>query len=100
MQTKLLEDHDRGTFIPVMATAFDGTEHQLLRTAGFTGQERYVIVVKLVEGGAQYDPHAWNGRTMLEAHRYIEKEWDSLLDGGVVDVEFILGETKVCKTSQ
>jgi hypothetical protein len=37
---------------------------------------------------------------MVEAHRYIEENWNALSDGDVIDVEFILGETKEKKISE
>ena len=101
MQIKLLEIRDRGTFIPVMAARFNGSEHRLFRAAGFGVGQPAIIVVKLTGGAcaAEYDPFNWpkNPRTMHEAHLAIEKSWDSLQNGSVVDVEFELGETQTRK---
>jgi hypothetical protein len=103
MQTKLLEIRDRGTFIPVMATEFKGSESGLLRVAGYAADEFYVIVTKLAGGevSAAYDPHDWPGhsRTMMEAHKFIRQHFAALAEGQVIDVEFILGETKAPKRS-
>ena len=37
---------------------------------------------------------------MVTAHEHIILNWDQLKDGDVIDVEFILGETKVKKDSE
>lgn len=37
---------------------------------------------------------------MCVAHQFIEDHFDELNDGEVVDVQFILGETKVPKVSE
>ena len=37
---------------------------------------------------------------MQTAHLYIEKNFDALKDGDVVDVQFILGESDKPKTSE
>jgi hypothetical protein len=44
----------------------------------------------------------WRGdaHTKPQAHQYIEQHWRELKDGDVIDVEFILGETDVKKTSE
>src|ERR1035438_7146136 len=99
MKTKILEIRDSGTFIPVMATAFSGEESPLLRAAGYARCEQYVIVVKLNGIEAQYSAFNWpnSSRTMREAHKYIEKNWKDIEDGDVIDVEFIIGESKTKK---
>jgi hypothetical protein len=37
---------------------------------------------------------------MPTAHLHIRDQWESIADGDVVDVEFILGETSVKKVSE
>jgi len=57
---------------------------------------------------ATTDPYFWRtnrgGRTMFEAHRWLrdtEGAWDSLPEeGGVIDVELILGEADTPKRSE
>lgn len=101
MQTKLFEIRDRGTYIPAMGIAFFGAEHPLLRAAGYAVDQHYVFLAKL-EGGGTYDPHDWKTpcRTMQVAHEWIINQWDALENGAVVDVEYVLGETKTPKVSQ
>lgn len=115
MNIKLFEVRDRSTFLAVMAIVLRGPvserELWLLRRAGYDGSqitgpeenvERYVILCKLDGVEAQYDPHAWSGRsrTMPLAHDYIIKNWKNLTSGEVIDVEFILGESKLPKDSE
>lgn len=121
MQTKLLEIRDVGTFIPVMATRLSASSPEqmyLLRRAGYgpiqrldpsaDGQppyheiEPYIVLWPLVGGHCTYDPYDWptRARTYPEAHRYIIQHWFELVNGDVVDVEFILGETKKPKVSE
>lgn len=108
MQAKTFEIRDAGTFIPVLAVRLNpGCEQDryLLARAGYGTagemQAGYVIVVKLEDCLAQYDPNRWrHGRTMEVAHRYIMEHFDDLPSGAVVDVQFILGETQKAKLSE
>ncbi len=53
-----------------------------------------------------FDPYEWpeihpgSYRTMQVSHDYVEKNWDTIKSGDVIDVEFILGETKEKKISE
>src|SRR5262249_55810951 len=90
----------------------DDAEFFLLRRAGYAEHqirpsnypaptEPYIILCKLVEVEAHYDPFDWpRNRTMTTAHRHIINHWDELTSGDVIDVEFILGETKEPKQSE
>ena len=113
MITKLFEIRDKATFIPVMATLMrpavgDDEEFYLLRRAGFNIFERpqSVILCRLecsgVDRNATYDPYSWGGgaRTYQVAHQYIIDHFDELPSGAVVDVEYILQETKQPKQSE
>jgi len=102
---KLFEIRDAATFIPVMCIAIQPDRHKkedyLLRRAGFGPDFRLIQVVWLENNKTSYDPYGWGGgRTLPEAHRYIEENWDQLKSGDVIDVEFILGETGVKKESE
>jgi hypothetical protein len=99
MQTKLLEIRDKGTFIPALAIQVDGGDGYLLRRAGF-GSHPLVILVHLEGMKCAYDPYDWGNRTMNEAHNYIQNSWESLKDGDVVDVQFVIGETAFPKLSE
>lgn len=108
MKTKTFEVRDAGTFIPVLAIKLvpaDERDRYLLARAGFgrskEEQASYVVLIHLVDGHANHDPYCWPvGRTMEEAHKYIKKNFDSLQNGAVVDVEFILGITDAPKASE
>ncbi len=78
-------------------------QRYLLRRAGYSCQldDNIVMVGYLGKGGCNYDPYDWNGsRTMKVAHDYIQKNFDDLSNGDVIDVEFILDETSEPKQSE
>lgn len=130
MEVKLLEVRDRLTFIPVIAIAMleqvpaSGLEaldpgavkritarRWLLRQAGYADDERHPTIALAHLGAAKTadrasgktfccDPYDWCDRTYQCAHIYIQTHWHDLKDGDVVDVEFILGETKKPKVSE
>jgi hypothetical protein len=109
MKTLVLELRDRATFIPILAVdmnpdAFGGSsQHYLLRRCGYPcdGQPNVLITRLDGSGGrACNDPYYWNDRTFRVAHEWIIANWHELENGSVVDVEFILGETKTPKISE
>ena len=102
MQIKFFEIRDRGTFIPAVALAFKGIESWLLRRAGYAPVERSVILINLTDGNGSSDPfgHKSGARTMQVAHQEILMKWDQFRDGQVLDVEFILRETRTPKVSE
>lgn len=112
MTVKLFEIRDRATCIPAMAVHLRNrtpAEFFLLRRAGYSAEqiggreedhERYVVLMKLDGERSTYDPFAWGDRTMHVAHLHIVEKWHTLESGDVVDVQFILGETKAPKVSE
>lgn len=110
MVSKILEIRDRATFIPVLAVQLgsdDDQERWLLHVSGYGSskeeQKKYVIIA-VISGGEPIKAHvdfpSWeNKRTMSEAHRYIEENFDSIKNGAVVDVEALLGEVESPKQS-
>jgi len=101
--TKYLELRDRGTFIPVMVTKpepANAAERYLLGRAGYRPPENYVLFTELSGLQTHHDPHKWAGRTFFAAHRWLVDHFDEVENGAVIDVEFILGETSVPKTSE
>lgn len=116
MIVKAFEVRDRCTFIPVFAVKMtpgeqngDSVEKEryLLHRAGYTYFDDSCVVLCRMEASgvdrnATYDPYAWGGgtRTYQVAHQYIIDHFDELESGAVVDVEFILGETKEPKKSE
>lgn len=107
MEVKCLELRDDGTFIPVICihpVAENAGQHYLLRRDGYRADEEEpcIIMIDAQCHGVSYDPYDWpeSARTKRTAHDYIRKHWQSLEDGDVVDVQFILGETPSPKESE
>lgn len=105
MKTKILEIRDRGTMIAALCIDMNPEneiERAYLRRYGYPCDGRPNIMVTHATGGkvANNDPYDWRCRTWGTAHLYIIEHWAGLKDGDVVDVEFILGETKFKKTSE
>ena len=114
MKVKVLDIRDEGTFIPVLAVDMnpyrdmemqepDFAQLYLLRRCGYPcdGRPNIAITDLNMDGGKAWnDPHAWGGRTYPVAHNYIIEHWESLKDGDVIDVSFILGETTAPKVSE
>ena len=111
--TKMLEVRDAATLIPVFAfraqPAFGGkgmAQNWLLARAGFgnRGDSSCVIFGRLdcagISMNCTYDPFSWRDRTMQTAHQYVQRHFDELKDGDVVDVQHILGETSTPKQSE
>jgi len=121
MQVKLFEVRDAATFIPCFGILMsptpnwsgpvydygpDGTSNEaethLLRRAGYGFEYPLVLFGRLEGGETNHDPFNWRGpsRTMPEAHRFITLHWKDLESGTIIDVEYILGETKTSKVSE
>ena len=106
MQVKILEIRDSGTFIPCLAVdmhADNPMQWYYLERCGYPGGPHPNIAIShLAANGTKLwnDPYAWHGRTWPVAHNYIIDNWDSLKDGDVIDVEFILKETPEPKASE
>lgn len=105
MKAKALEIRDVATFIPALAVDINPDNDQqryLMRRCGYPcdGRPNVILTMLSGDGKANNDPHSWGGRTYPVAHNYIIDHWDELSDGDVVDVSFILGETKEPKVSE
>ena len=105
METKALEIRDEHTFIATLAVDMNPAndkQRNLLRRCGYPCEGKpNIIVTKLSGSGpATNDPYDWGDRTWATAHHYIIEHWNELNDGDVVDVSFILGETKTPKVSE
>lgn len=107
MEVKLLEIRDRATFIPVLCMLMESHHSQesyLLGRAGYRPGfhlVRQVLMTSLNSPDkSDYDPSAWGNRTRETAHCWIADNWDDILTGDVIDVEFIRGETKEKKISE
>ena len=107
MKTKLFELRDKGTFIPIIATLMakpaNEAEAYLLRRAGYSigPDDHWLVLLDRLEGGhSDYDPKRGGPRTYPVAHQYIQDHWPELVSGQVIDVEFILNETRHPKVSE
>jgi len=105
MKTKLLEIRDEATMIIALCVDMNpDTEFQYkaLWRYGYPCDESPNILITHSSGGkvAENDPYSWGDRTMTVAHNYIIEHWNELNEGDVVDVSFILGETKQPKVSE
>lgn len=98
MNIKFVEIRDRHTFVPALAFQIHGDDHYLARRAGFDSP--MVCLVILATQRWAYDPWSWGNRTYHTAHLWLSKHWDEFESGGVVDVEFILGERATPKVSE
>jgi hypothetical protein len=87
----------------------DDHEEFLLRWAGYAQAQitnadapPYILLTNNLGGGGswEYDPYNWDNRSMKAAHIYIADHWNDLISGQVIDVEFILGESKTPKVSE
>lgn len=108
MEIKLLEIQDRATCIAAIAIrpgTPDSMERDprlgrqaqfLLGKAGFnTAPSQNAILLGPLQGGKlttdPYD-HESGARTWCAAHQYIERHFDELSDGAIIDVRVITGE--------
>lgn len=111
MKVKLFEIRDSGTFIQALAIKIEckgasEQERYLLRRCGFGERGGYAILLHHLQSDkGSMDVYNWpkvNGdlRTMPQAHAYLEKHFDELESGSVIDIEYILGEKPTKKISE
>lgn len=96
METKLFVVHDDSTEIFISASKYDSptatyAERRILEMAGLGYGTGYKIqVTDLTSGETQRDKFKWNfGRTMRLAHTFLEKEFDNMKSGSVIDVRVL-----------
>ena len=106
MEIKCLEIRDRHTFVPVICirpVADNEAQRFLLQRDGYRADwsEPCIIMIDAQCRGVSYDCYEWTDRrTKGHAHHYIAEHWEELVDGDVIDVEYILCETSVKKRSE
>lgn len=107
MQTKVLEIRDRHTFIGVLCVDMqpeNDAQRYHMRRCGYPCDGRPNIVMTKLSADhtpATNDPYQWkDGRTFPVAHNWIIENWETVADGDVIDVEFILGEKPTKKISE
>ena len=111
IETKIFEVRDRATCMPVIATRLVSVDMQtddptlpsevkLIERAGFSNDFPQVVVHFLEPDEGSWDASKWSSRTRHVSHKHIANNWNKLNTGDVIDVEFILGETKQPKISE
>ena len=108
MKAKVLEIRDSMTHVPALAIQMladdEVQEYYVHERCGYSRDGSSIVLMKLSDCRATNYPPDWPAmdscRTLPVAHKYILDHFDELEDGDVVDVEFILGETEVKKTSE
>lgn len=99
---KILEIRDEGTFIPAIAFQLGSTneaERYLCARAGFgkdnESHQAYIFLTDLnCKKGINYNAFDWGDRTYHVAHLHIKQNWEEIKSGDVIDVQYLLGETK------
>lgn len=93
---KYLEVRDRATCMAVLAIKVDGTTKAEREIIYWSGHGGFILMVDLAKPHLERGHEYWGRqeRTRTQAHKYIENNWDKLKSGDVLDVEFILGESK------
>ena len=105
MKTTMIEIRDRITYIPAFAIKMTGEskeEKNLLSRAGYSLSNPSILLCRIDTGEAHHDSYVWGQsiRTMSVAHLFIQKNFDEINSGDVVDVEYILGESDKPKCSE
>lgn len=98
---KFFELLDRATCIPVFAIKLGQGFHNSDRTNALLSKAGYgpfpcILFGRLNGGKCHFDPYEWNDRTFQVAHMYLVDnidKWGGMVDGAILDVEYILGET-------
>jgi len=109
MTCKVIEIRDRGTHIEAMAIRMKADNpnqvYGIHERSGHPVDGSSIVLMHLDSLKATNDPYEWPSlgmgpRTMVEAHNFIIDYFDEIADGEVVDVEYLLGETKAPKVSE
>lgn len=105
VETKIFEIRDRGTYIPVLVVELATQvvtcpEYYYLSRHGWNSQYPQYLCFRLDNCAAILSEELPLDRTLTTAFKYIAANWLKLLSGAVIDVEYILGETKQPKRSE
>lgn len=107
IEAKILEVRDTATCIPIVAfvihydnldthTSEDGIEraireNKLRGHSGWHLDPLALHVCHLANGKCFCDAYDWNNRTMRTAHLILERDWDNIHSGDMIDVSKELG---------
>ena len=100
MMLKLLEIRDEGTCIAAFAISTrpsNPAQTHFLGREGFLSGGAVIMGYLCGERHSSADPYFWPNRTMAWAHEYVTEHFDELVDGDVIDVQFIKGLTTTKK---
>lgn len=108
MQIKFVEIRDRMTCIPAVAIQMLGEndiQRHYLHNAGYPRDGSSIMLMVVYDGKATNDPYEWGAlgkgdRTLPAAHNWIIDHFREIAEGDVIDVEYILGESKTCKVAE
>lgn len=98
VEAKMLAVMDTCTRIPLIAFKVSPNtmkEGIMLERHGFTiNPHQYTFFYDLNSGTCSYDPYKMNDfHTLTPACRHIERNWDSVKSGDLIDVEYMRGDT-------
>lgn len=97
---KIVEIRDRATFIPAMAIKLlpnNIDENFLFKSIGYWSSKPCILLIPLEAPWSSArcsNECRVVGRSMHEAHKWIESNWDSIVNCQVIDVEYILKEVE------
>lgn len=99
MHIKMFEVRDVATMIPIMAIKVNGSTDQDKYLAGRANLlDGDIIVIDIhKEFATSISDNHERYRTLKVAHNHLDRYFDSLENGSVIDIEFILGEKDVEK---
>lgn len=95
---KTVEIRDRATLIPAFAIRMlpsDEKEFFLFKGAGYGFSHPCIMLIAIEapwQSARSSDEWRNSPRTLVTAHKWIEKHFDEIENGDVIDVEFILDE--------
>lgn len=106
--TKMIEIRDSMTCIAALAIQMiptDDVEKRFMKRCGFPKDGSSIVLMCLDNQAATNDPYEWGslgkgGRTFQTAHHWILRHFTEIQSGDVVDVQYILDETKAPKTPE
>jgi hypothetical protein len=83
--------------IYIVMAADNDDQRKMLVDAGWPqGPERYFpggILIDLNSYEAQSRRRLWTTRTMRVAHEFLDKHYQTIRDGDIIDIQYILKET-------
>lgn len=108
LHAKFVEIRDRGTRVDAIAIRMwscDSIPQYYLRCSGYPPDGSSIMLMCVYTGKATNDPYGWEelgmgSRTMGNAHNWICEHFEEISEGDVVDVQFLLGETKEPKIAE